>query len=44
MRARYTAPTNEALIAIAVRLGWIALTIDCPDRVTSALDTARPRV
>jgi len=29
MRLRYTAPTNEALIAIAVRLQWIALTIDC---------------
>jgi len=31
MRARYPAPTNESLIAIAVRLGWIALTIDCAD-------------
>ena len=29
MRLRYTAPTNEALIALAVRLQWIAVTIDC---------------
>ncbi len=30
MRTRYTTPTNEALIAIAVRLQWIAVSIDCP--------------
>lgn len=29
MRNRYTAPTTEALIAIAVRLQWITLAIDC---------------
>lgn len=28
MRTRYTAPTNEALIAIAVRLQWISVAID----------------
>jgi DNA-binding NarL/FixJ family response regulator len=28
MRARYTAPTNEALIAIAVRLQWIAVAVE----------------
>jgi len=31
MRLRYEAPTNESLIAIAVRLQWIALAIDCAD-------------
>jgi DNA-binding NarL/FixJ family response regulator len=40
MRARYTAATNEALIAIAVRLQWIALAIDC--EVIPALDTTSP--
>ncbi|HEV2395650.1 MAG TPA: LuxR C-terminal-related transcriptional regulator [Candidatus Sulfotelmatobacter sp.] len=29
MRERYTAPTNVALVALAVRLQWIALAIDC---------------
>jgi DNA-binding CsgD family transcriptional regulator len=29
MRHRYTAPTNEALIALAVHLQWIAIAIDC---------------
>ena len=29
MRTRYTAPTNEALIALAVRLQWITVAIDC---------------
>jgi DNA-binding NarL/FixJ family response regulator len=29
MRSRYTAATNEALIALAVRLQWITLVIDC---------------
>lgn len=29
MRDRYSAPTNEALIALAVRLQWISLAIDC---------------
>lgn len=29
MRTRYTAPTNEALVALAVRLQWITLAIDC---------------
>ena len=29
MRNRYTAPTNESLIALAVRLQWIALSIEC---------------
>ena len=28
MRLRYTAPTNEALVAIAVRLQWISLAIE----------------
>ncbi len=31
MRERYTAPTNEALIALAVRLQWVSLAIDCAD-------------
>jgi DNA-binding CsgD family transcriptional regulator len=31
MRDRYTAPTNECLIALAVRLQWIALAIDCSE-------------
>ena len=29
MRTRYTTPTNESLIALAVRLQWIVLAIDC---------------
>lgn len=28
MRDRYTTPTNEALIALAIRLQWIAVAID----------------
>jgi hypothetical protein len=32
MRDRYTAPTNEALITLAVRLQWISLAIDCAER------------
>jgi DNA-binding CsgD family transcriptional regulator len=28
MRDRYTAPTNEALTALAIRLQWIAVAID----------------
>ncbi len=39
MRARYTAPTNESLIALAVRLQWISLAIDC----TESLDTVAPK-
>lgn len=31
MRARYTAATNEALIALAVRLQWVTLAIDCAE-------------
>lgn len=31
MRNCYTAPTNEALIALAVRLQWVALAIDTLD-------------
>jgi hypothetical protein len=31
MHDRYTAPTNEALIALAVRLQWITLAIECAD-------------
>ena len=31
MRARYTTPTNEALIALAVRLQWINVAIECTD-------------
>jgi hypothetical protein len=30
MRERYTTPTNEALIALATRLQWIAVAIDIP--------------
>jgi len=29
MRARYTTPTNEALIALAIHLQWVSLVIDC---------------
>lgn len=29
MRDRYTKPTNEALIALASRLQWITLAVDC---------------
>ena len=32
MRNRYTAPTNEALVALAVRLQWITLAIECAER------------
>ena len=31
MRDRYTAPTNEALIALATRLQWIDVAIDVPE-------------
>lgn len=31
MRLRYSAATNEALIALAVRLQWIALAIECSE-------------
>ena len=31
MRHRYTTPTNEALIALAIRLQWIAVAIECTD-------------
>jgi hypothetical protein len=31
MRTRYTAHTNEALIALAIRLQWISLDIECSD-------------
>jgi len=31
MRHRYTTPTNAALIALAIRLQWIALSIECTD-------------
>jgi len=37
MRDRYTAATNTALVALAIRLEWIALRIECEDTV----DTAR---
>jgi DNA-binding CsgD family transcriptional regulator len=29
IRARYTAPTLAALVALAIRLEWIALAIEC---------------
>jgi len=29
MRTRYAAPTNEALVALAVRLQWITIAIEC---------------
>jgi DNA-binding CsgD family transcriptional regulator len=29
MRARYTVPTLTALVALAIRLEWIALAIEC---------------
>lgn len=32
MRHRYTAPTNEALVALAVRLQWIVLAIECAEQ------------
>jgi DNA-binding CsgD family transcriptional regulator len=39
MRDRYTSPTNEALIALAIRLQWIAVAIEVhPD------ETSPPRV
>ncbi len=28
MRDRYAAPTNEALIALAIQLQWVGLTVD----------------
>jgi hypothetical protein len=28
MRDRYAAPTNEALIALAIRLQWVGLAVD----------------
>jgi len=31
MRHRYTTPTNAALMALATRLQWIAVAIDCTD-------------
>jgi hypothetical protein len=31
MRHRYITPTNEALMALATRLQWIALAVDCTD-------------
>jgi DNA-binding CsgD family transcriptional regulator len=31
MRNRYAAPTNESLIAVAVRLQWITLSIHCSE-------------
>ena len=34
MRDRYTTPTNECLIALAVRLQWIAVAIECLDAQT----------
>lgn len=41
MRARYTARTNDALIALAVRLQWITLLIDCNDASGASLPRAR---
>lgn len=32
MRGRYTARTNEALVALAIRLQWVKLAIDCDER------------
>jgi hypothetical protein len=32
MRHRYATPTNAALIALAIRLQWIVLTMECTDR------------
>ena len=32
MRDRYATQTNEALVALAVRLQWITLAIDCVER------------
>jgi DNA-binding CsgD family transcriptional regulator len=31
MRNRYTAPTNESLVALAVRLQWITLAVECAE-------------
>lgn len=31
MRALYTAATNQALIALAIRLQWITLAIECTE-------------
>lgn len=31
MRNRYAAPTNEALIVLAMRLQWITVVIECED-------------
>jgi DNA-binding CsgD family transcriptional regulator len=35
MRERYTAASNEALIALAIRLQWIAIAIDIHQDATS---------
>ena len=35
MRERYTAPTNEALVALAIRLQWIEIAIDIHQDATS---------
>lgn len=43
MRTRYAAPTNEALIALAVRLQWITLLIECADEFSLPLQPAMPR-
>jgi len=31
MRNRYTAPTNESLLVLALRLQWITIAIECMD-------------
>ena len=42
MRDRYNLPTNEALIAAAVKLEWIPIAIDSADfRETTSTDGAR---
>jgi DNA-binding CsgD family transcriptional regulator len=44
MRNRYTARTNEALVALAVRLEWIAVAIECDGRTPDTIPTAgKPR-
>lgn len=35
MRNRYTAPTNETLIALAIRLQWISIAIECEDELAT---------
>jgi len=40
MRGRYTAPTNEALIALAMRLQWIDLAIEIGQVQTPPPDSA----